>query len=105
MRCILLALLVAFVACGSDPPPAKTPSGARASCAADDDCEITTFSSCCACCPTAPYAAPKPELAKKKVGCDPKKCAACNADVECPALEQRALVAHCRSGECKAEPR
>src|SRR5882672_10533279 len=105
MRSALFVVCIAFAACGSDPPPTKTPSGARASCATDDDCEVTTFSSCCACCPTGAYASPKPELARKKQSCDPKKCPPCSEDLECAAVQKQTLVAHCRSGECKGEPR
>jgi hypothetical protein len=99
---MLVTFVLAFAACGSD-PPAKTPTGARVSCSHDDDCEVTTFSSCCACCPTAPYASPKGELAQKKQACDPKKCTACSEDIECPAVSKQPLVAHCRSGACAAE--
>src|SRR2546423_745930 len=103
MRCLLVMVVVVIASCGSDPPPSKTPTGARVTCASDDDCEVTTFSSCCACCPTAPYASPKGDLARKKQSCDPKKCPTCSQDVECTAVPTQTLVARCRSGACAAE--
>jgi hypothetical protein len=71
----------------------------------DDDCTVTDYSSCCACCPSAAYASPKGDLAKKKQSCDPKKCPPCAEGIECPAAQgpkASALVARCNSGACAA---
>ena len=98
-----LSFLALAVACGSSDPPLRTPAGARASCAADADCVVTSSSGCCACCKDAPHAIPQPEFARKERTCAAVDCAPCTEGIQCPKVEDAsAFVAKCREGTCAA---
>lgn len=99
------ALLVA--ACGSDaPPPGKTPTGARASCAADADCVISTGEGCCKACAENPHAIPGIVQEQQRSKCAAVDCAASSDRIECPKVDSpAAYVARCQAGTCAAVKR
>ncbi len=93
--------IAVLAACASS-PPARTPSGAPASCHADTDCVVTDFAGCCACCKAEPHAVPKDEAERQQHAC--AACAPCSAGIECPKIAGRVaeLVARCKEGTCAA---
>jgi len=101
MRWLVFLLIVGGAACNSD-PPARTPSGAKASCFSDFDCVVTDFS-CCACCKSEPHAIPKAELDKQQAACAAKSCEMCSDKIKCPEIQTRMLVAKCKDGTCAAQ--
>ena len=92
-------------ACASG--PAKTPTGALASCHGDDDCVVTDFAACCACCKSEPRALPRGEDARRRNACTPESCPKCDEHIECANVQRRVadLVAKCDQGTCAAVPR
>jgi hypothetical protein len=108
LRCgaLGLPLLLIIGACASR-GPARTPTGARASCSSDDDCIVTDFAGCCPCCKIEPYAAPRGDAARRKNACAATECTACDPNVVCPKVVGRVadLVAKCKDGTCAAVAR
>jgi len=96
---------VVIAACAS--APAKTPSGAPASCASDGDCVVTDFAGCCACCKAEPRALPRIEAERQQHACASASCTACDERIECPKVTGRlaGFVARCKDGTCAAVPR
>jgi len=94
-----------IAACGSG--PAKTPSGAPASCTADGDCIVTDFGGCCACCKAEPRALPRVEAERQKAACAAESCAACDEHIQCPKVGKQVadFVARCKDGTCAPVPR
>ena len=98
------AVLALGLACGGPTPQGRTPSGGYVSCASDDDCEVTNFAGCCACCPGAPRALPKAKLADQKGRCASAECAACSERVTCNHVDDaKAFVGACKDGTCTAK--
>jgi hypothetical protein len=98
-----LAALALAVACASSGPPARTPSGARASCSAAADCVVTNFGGCCACCKDAVHAVPASDFAHRQHQCSVVDCSACADGIVCPKVEDAAgFVAKCQDGTCAA---
>jgi len=91
-------------ACSKSESPATTPSGARASCSADADCEVTNFAGCCACCESTAHAVPAIALSQQRAHCAIKDCEiACSSNIQCAKIERAAaFVAHCKDGTCAA---
>src|SRR5215471_6045301 len=91
------------VACGSSPPPGRTPSGGYTSCTADADCVVTTWNGCCACCPSEPRALPSAKLDEQQKRCAAASCAACSDRLDCPkSAPVSSFVAKCKDGTCAA---
>ncbi len=92
-------------ACGSS--PAKTPAGGPVSCHGDDDCVVTDFAGCCACCKSEPRALPKGEIERQTQLCAAASCQACDPNIQCPSVAKRAadFVAKCKDGTCAAAAR
>lgn len=100
---VALLLLTFAAACGKSEALGKTPSGARASCASDSDCVLTTTTSCCSCCPNAPAALPKEEQERKESECARVSCKPCDEKIECAKVESiESFVAKCKDGACAA---
>jgi hypothetical protein len=100
-----LIALGALLSCGSseDKAPAKTPSGARASCAADSECVITNQRACCPACAEAPYAIPTLAFEQHKNKCAAAACVAPSDRIECPKVDPvEMFVAKCKEGTCAA---
>ena len=103
----MLAGFVLVAACGGEgPAPGKTSAGAKASCAADDDCVIVAKAACCVSCPDQPRAIPKFAEQRLADQCAATKCAPASDRVECPKVDDpKAFVAKCSGGTCQAAPR
>jgi hypothetical protein len=100
---VLAVVVVAVVACSGSESATKTPSGARASCAADADCEVTNFAGCCACCESTAHAVPVLALSQQRSHCGVKECAACSTNIACASIERaEGYVARCKDGTCAA---
>jgi hypothetical protein len=92
--------MVAGAACATAPTTVSArlddPDGA---CAADGDCEVTTFAGCCAMCPRAPYPINRTALQRQTDVCTVVECActgSCRSDCarsEDPAIFRAACVA------------
>lgn len=96
---------IGVAACGSSDPPGRTPSGAKASCASDSDCVITTGETCCKPCEDNPRAIPAFEHERQRNKCAATSCQArSDSDrIECPTVESPAgYVAKCQQGTCAA---
>ena len=94
--CLVALFLV--VACGSS-EPGKTPSGAKASCAADSDCVVSDYSDCCQSCPTEPVGMPELRAAQLKNKCADKSCPERSDRIGCPKVQPTAgFVAYCKEG-------
>lgn len=92
-----------LVACGSSKNEGKTPSGARASCAADGDCVVTDRSNCCAPCKAHPFAIPMLAFEQQENRCAVVDCAPASDRIECSAVPPKTLfVAKCKDGTCAA---
>lgn len=89
-----------------DDGPARTPSGAVASCSRDDDCVVVAGTGCCSCCPSSPSAIPKAEHERSERRCAAVDCKPCDPSIECAKVEKpEAFRAVCRDGTCAAEKR
>ena len=99
----LTVVLTVLMACGSSKNEGKTPSGARASCAADSDCVVTDRSNCCAPCKARPFAMPTLAFEQQENRCSAVDCAPASDRIECPPVPPRTLfVAKCKDGTCAA---
>jgi hypothetical protein len=106
MRPLLAAAvcLALAVACGSSPPPGRTPSGGYVSCGSDADCVVTNWNGCCGCCPSEPRAVPATKLEEQKTRCG--TCAPCSDRLDCPKVQPiSSFVAACKDGTCAAVPK
>ena len=105
----LVALSVALTvlaACGSSKTDGKTPSGARASGAADSDCVVTDQSNCCAPCKARPFAMPMLAFEQQENRCSLVDCAPTSERIECPAVPPKSeFSAKCKDGTCAAVQR
>lgn len=82
------------------PSPAAIPDALP--CARDNECVITTYAGCCACCPAAPYATRHDELDKARQVCTRVRCAGCGT-VDCSAGdEESGYRAVCQQKKCTA---
>lgn len=99
--------LIAVAACSKkDDGPARTPSGAVASCSRDDECVVVASTGCCSCCPSGPLAIPKTEHERNERRCAAVDCKPCDPSIECAKVEKpEAFRAVCRDGTCAAEKR
>ncbi len=98
-----LVALTVQVACGSSKVDGQTPSGGRASCAADRDCVVTDRSDCCAPCKARPFAIPTLAFEQQENRCAVVDCAPVSDRIECPAVPPKTLfVAKCKDGTCAA---
>ncbi|MFO0734422.1 MAG: hypothetical protein U0270_01010 [Labilithrix sp.] len=89
------------VACGGSAKEGKTPSGARASCAADSDCVVSDHAACCKACPDQPFGMPSLNHAQMENKCAVVECSASSDRIECPKVEPKDLfVAICKEGTC-----
>lgn len=105
MRARLLAsvftVLFVVAACGGSEDKGKTPSGARASCAADSDCVVSDKTGCCKACPDQPFGIPRLNAEQMENKCRVAECAAPSDRIECPKVESKdAFVAICKDGTC-----
>jgi hypothetical protein len=107
MRPLLFSALVLFVvvACGkSEPEPKAVANAERPACKSHDECALTTFSGCCACCEAAPRAMLKSELDRQQGQCHGAACAPCKEELECPKNERLdSFNVLCKAGTCVTE--
>jgi hypothetical protein len=95
-----LLMLIAF-ACATARVPIA-PDGER--CGSDADCEVTSFTGCCAC-EAEPRAVNRKRLAERRDVCTVVECK-CGGDCRCPAVaDPRLFQAACVEGRCTAVPR
>ena len=103
---IAVGVVVVLSACGGSEDKGKTPSRARASCAADSECVVTDRSHCCAPCLEAPRAIPALAFEQQKNKCAAVECGAASDRIECPKVESKdGFVAKCNDGTCAAVKR
>jgi hypothetical protein len=71
-------------------------------CRSDDDCTVTDFTGCCACCGcSTPYAIRRDELARQQDLCAIVDCDFSGCDEECAACPIEPLgTAACEDGRC-----
>lgn len=82
------------------PSPAAIPDALP--CTRDNECVITTYAGCCACCPAAPYATRHDELDKARQVCTRVRCAGCGT-VDCSTGdEESGYRAVCKEKKCTA---
>lgn len=85
------------------PSPAALPG--TMPCTRDDECVVTTYAGCCACCPATPYPTRVDELAKGRQVCTRVRCASCAA-IDCkPPEDETAYRAVCKDRKCAAVKR
>jgi hypothetical protein len=96
--------LAVLVACSKSDTPATTAPGARASCSADADCEVTNFAGCCVCCESSAHAVTAIALSQQRAQCAVMECGVkCAPDIECAKIElAAAFTARCKDGACIA---
>ena len=103
MRALGALALVGFIlfACGGSEKEGKTPSGARASCAADSDCVVSDRAACCKACPDQPFGMPSLNYTQMENKCASAKCPDSSDRIECPKVESKdGFVAICKEGTC-----
>lgn len=97
--CLVVVALVVAACGGRD--PGKTPSGAKASCAADSECVVSDKAHCCETCPSQPFAIPELNAAQLANKCAEATCGGETDRVECPKVDPKdAFVAICKEGTC-----
>lgn len=99
----VLAVVFTFVfaACGGSEKEGKTPSGARASCAADTDCVVSDHAACCKACPDQPFGMPSLNYEQMEHKCAVIDCTPRSERIECAKVEPKeAFVAICKEGTC-----